>query len=894
MNLEERGAVTAAAIGRRTCALVACVLLLGTAAPAQAQPITGLTTTNGIFKFDSATPGTLGFVTPVTGLDAGDSLIAIDRNPADGILYGLGRQPATSVTRMYRISEAGAATTVGPVFGTSLTSAAADVDFEPDSFGRARIITGSDQNIVWFAFDGSTAVKTNLGYPAGDPRDAINPTGVGLAHSNNYPGAPSSTAYVYDFSSPDALANLGTAGGQSSSGDGGLLTTVNDVGVIASSGGNVGLDAAPDGTLFALLRVGTTGLYTINPATGAASLVGTMGGGSDTVRDIATSAAVNDFSFAASSFAATESTGKLGVTITRSQSHGSASVRLTTSDGSATSAAFTDYKAFNALIPFADGQTSKTIDVELRSDTTDEPAETLTLTLSEASGGDAGLAAPSTAVGQIDDDDSGPAPGTTLTALTKANALVTFDTRSPGTLSAPLPITGLTGGELLAGIDRRPATGRLYALSDQSRLYLIDEGTGAATQIGSGQFSPPLTGLGWGFDFSPTADRVRIGSRGTAQNLRLNPDTGAVFVDAQLLYAAGDQFAGQMVGAAGLAYTNNVPGATSTTLFGYDYTKDVLFQLGSPGGSPISPNTGTAFSIGKRTVTAQNALSVGIDIAPDGIAWALLRDSDITRLNMYPDLTTGIPALVGTIGDGSDTISDIAAPPVSNTIQFGASAYGAAESAGSAAVTVIRGQALGTASVDYATAAGSAADGADYTAASGTLTFAAGETSKAISIPLTNDGVPEAAEAFTVTLSNPAGGVASLGAPTTATVTVSDDDLAPDTIKPVVTLCGKAKQRIVKRKRVKACFISSENGDGDAAARLKIAGSKRTFRLARVTRPVTKDVKRTIALRLSGKALEAARAALRRGRKVTVVVKIRVRDAAKNETSAKRTIKARR
>jgi hypothetical protein len=283
-----------------------------------------------------------------------------------------------------------------------------------------------------------------------------------------------------------------------------------------------------------------------------------------------------------------------------------------------------------------------------------------------------------------------------------------------------------------------------------------------------------------------------------------------------------------------------------------------------------------------------------MDIAPDGTFWALLRDSEITRLNMFLDLTTGVPTLVGTIGDGGDTIRDIAAPPVSNTIQLGASAYGAAEGAGSAAVTVTRSQALGTASVDYTTAAGSAADGADYTAANGTLTFAAGETSKLISIPLTNDGVPEAAEAFTVTLSNPVGGVATLGAPTTATVTVSDDDVAPDTVPPVVTLCGKATQDIVGRKRVKVCFSSSEDGDGDAAAKLKRAGSKRKFRLARVTRPVTKDVKRTITLRLSKKAVAAARAALRRGKKVTVVVTIRVRDAAKNETSVKRTIKAKR
>jgi ribosomal protein L35AE/L33A len=59
--------------------------------------------------------------------------------------------------------------------------------------------------------------------------------------------------------------------------------------------------------------------------------------------------------------------------------------------------------------------------------------------------------------------------------------------------------------------------------------------------------------------------------------------------------------------------------------------------------------------------------------------------------------------------------------------------------------------------VDYATADGTAAAGSDYTAKSGTLTFAAGVTTQTVSVLVTGDTVAEAAETFTLTLSHASG-----------------------------------------------------------------------------------------------------------------------------------------
>ena len=61
--------LTVTSRAKRSLGLAAATLLL--AAPAaSAEPITALTTTNGLITFDSATPGTVSAAKPVTGLDA--------------------------------------------------------------------------------------------------------------------------------------------------------------------------------------------------------------------------------------------------------------------------------------------------------------------------------------------------------------------------------------------------------------------------------------------------------------------------------------------------------------------------------------------------------------------------------------------------------------------------------------------------------------------------------------------------------------------------------------------------------------------------------------------------------------------------------------------------------
>ena len=78
--------------------------------------------------------------------------------------------------------------------------------------------------------------------------------------------------------------------------------------------------------------------------------------------------------------------------------------------------------------------------------------------------------------------------------------------------------------------------------------------------------------------------------------------------------------------------------------------------------------------------------------------------------------------------------------------------------------------------VDYHATSGSATEGDDYTDASGTLTFLAGQTSRNITLTVLDDIEEEANETVTVTLSNAAPGNVIIGSPASHTYTILDND----------------------------------------------------------------------------------------------------------------------
>ncbi len=124
---------------------------------------------------------------------------------------------------------------------------------------------------------------------------------------------------------------------------------------------------------------------------------------------------------------------------------------------------------------------------------------------------------------------------------------------------------------------------------------------------------------------------------------------------------------------------------------------------------------------------------------------------------------------------GTSTSSSSSAAATSTTIGFGAAAYGVDEKGGSLTVTVVRSGVTSTsAGVSYTTTDSTAKSGIDYSATSGSFTFAAGETTKTFTVSISNNASIEGNRMFFVNLNNPTGGASlSSGA---AAVTINDDE----------------------------------------------------------------------------------------------------------------------
>lgn len=114
--------------------------------------------------------------------------------------------------------------------------------------------------------------------------------------------------------------------------------------------------------------------------------------------------------------------------------------------------------------------------------------------------------------------------------------------------------------------------------------------------------------------------------------------------------------------------------------------------------------------------------------------------------------------------------------PSAGRLSFSSTNFAANESAGTAYLTVVRTNgSTGSVSASYTTTSGTAQPGVNYVSSSGTITFANGQTSGTIAIPLVQNNLVQTPVSFTVTLSNPTGG-AQLVAPTNATVTILSDN----------------------------------------------------------------------------------------------------------------------
>ena len=238
-----------------------------------------------------------------------------------------------------------------------------------------------------------------------------------------------------------------------------------------------------------------------------------------------------------------------------------------------------------------------------------------------------------------------PAHSATFIGLTNNNGLIQFDSGSPGYPSAELPITGLQQSESIHGIDFRPATGQLFGVGSSNTLYSINPATGAATAVGPLGMTP--SGTMFGFDFNPVSDRLFI-TTDLDQVLVVDPATGGATAGPPLMYTGGMQNPYII----GVAFSNNTPGAPSTTQYGLDYGNNDLVI--------IDPMTGLITSVGDLGPSPSPL--TGFDITRDGVAWF----ASGPFFHMV-NLTTGQAPSAGTFPGGLFIKGLAAVPPTSGT-----------------------------------------------------------------------------------------------------------------------------------------------------------------------------------------------------------------------------------
>jgi Domain of unknown function (DUF4394)/Thrombospondin type 3 repeat len=272
-------------LARWTCVLAAA---LGAALPtvASADPAAGITGTADLALFDTANPAGL-TSRPITGLQSGaETVVGLDTRPATGQLFLITVPTfvvANALVRSYTVDPTTAtATFVGsipmvPGAGELRTGA----DFNP-VVDRLRVVNEVNENFRINPNNGALAGDdTNLTYsaPATGPIAAV-------AHDRNVaPGPPGTiappgtltTLYGIDVGA-DRLVTIGGVGGESPGGfNGGTVRSHGTLGVAVDDATDAGFDIAANGSAFASLTVGgQPGLYRVNLAGGAATLIGAL------------------------------------------------------------------------------------------------------------------------------------------------------------------------------------------------------------------------------------------------------------------------------------------------------------------------------------------------------------------------------------------------------------------------------------------------------------------------------------------------------------------------------------------------------------------------------------------------------------------------------------------
>lgn len=467
---------------------------------------------------------------------------------------------------------------------------------------------------------------------------------------------------------------------------------------------------------------------------------GTLGAVDSTLLTIEDNDAPPTLHFENATYATREDAGLLAIRVTLSEASGQIVTADLTASGTANEGS--DFVLESGSVTFAPGEIAQQINVTLLNDQVHESNETVQLALSNPQ--QAKLDAAATSIVTIVDDD--PPPKLALQSADVSVAeeggavvlTVTLSAQSAVTVTADYT---LNSGTALPNSDYVGSSGQIhFAPGQTSQRLLIDI-------VDDAVFEPNEL-------FTVTLGNVKNGSLGAPSLTTLT----IVDNDEQVLvhFNAAHLQVGEADGQAHI----HVVLSRSAPL---PITVEYLVAGGTAGaGSDYTLSNGSlTFAPGET----QKSLLVELQNDEDDEAAETILLSLVNPQN----------GVLGAPGDLTVTIMDDDSPPL---VQFVTADYQVEEGATEAPIQVVLSRAVDTVvSVGYAATSGSAIAGQDFISATGVLTFAPGEVSKPFTVTVVDDTLDEPAEDLALSLLQPEG--ALLGAVSSATLTIADDDAPP-------------------------------------------------------------------------------------------------------------------
>jgi hypothetical protein len=467
-------------------------------------------------------------------------------------------------------------------------------------------------------------------------------------------------------------------------------------------------------------------------------------------------AGVLDIAAATYSVAESDASGFVTITVNRSNgSFGQVSVDYTTTDQTAT--ASLDYEATSGTLIFADSELSKTIQVALLDDTIFEGDETFVVEISNPQVG-AGLGMVNAAQVTITENDPVPPAGVFNIAASNytvaendSNGLIAITVnRSNGNFGQVSVDFTTTDGSAAAGSDYQATSGSL-SFADGELSKTIDIPLRDDTNYeGDETFNLELSNVQGG----AALGIVNIAQVTISENDPV-PPAGVI------------QYSGQEYSASEDEVSSLITVTRSSGSFGEVSVDFATSNITAIAGEDYQFTTSTiVFADGETSQVIEVPLMDDLDYEGN--------ETFNVELN---NIQGG--AVLGSSNTAQVTILENDPVPPAGSLHFSGASYSVAEDNNNIVATVTRaGGSFGQVTADFTTNDGSAVAGSDYTAASGTLTFAEGVISQTITISLMDDSVFEGNESFNIRLSNASGG-ATLSNPFDTTINILENEPVP-------------------------------------------------------------------------------------------------------------------